>query len=306
MDKKSFFFFYISFTALSLYPWLNQVSLEHQAIFSGLLILIFGIPHGAVDHLLLLEKNDTSKPLHFYLFYLGMMSFYLLLWLVAPVLSLAIFLFISAYHFGQSQFSKISGTSRNRLWFLSLLWGCSIISGLVVSNLEEIGLLLASSRDLSDLSVLFNPTIFEGTFYVTTALAVLALLQLRVKRTISTKRTVAELFIFLLIHACFHFLPLLIGFTIYFTTWHSFKVLTEEYAFLKTKKQHFSFAQFLKTLLPFSVLSIIGISMVVLLSELGFLEISEILLIFIALSILTLPHSIVMDRFYLKFYGSNR
>ena len=115
------------------------------------------------------------------------------------------------------------------------------------------------------------------------------------------RRAISEVVIFILIHASFKLLPLLIGFTLYFATWHSFKVLTEEFAFLKRSSPKFQLGDFIKKLMPFSLLSFFGLGMLFFISQSGFIQVSEILLLFILLSVLTLPHSIVMDGFYSKF-----
>ena len=75
-----------------------------QIIFFTSLILLTGIPHGALDHLI---QEATDKKLNriysvklFLLRYLMIMILYAFAWYWFSGLSLLIFLVISAWHFG--------------------------------------------------------------------------------------------------------------------------------------------------------------------------------------------------------------
>lgn len=70
-------------------------------LFASILLTI-GIPHGALDHLLLNPKISNKGLVKFILKYLAIIVVYLVVWIFLPVPALLVFLLMSAYHFGQS------------------------------------------------------------------------------------------------------------------------------------------------------------------------------------------------------------
>ena len=76
--------------------------------------------------------------------------------------------------------------------------------------------------------------------------------------------------------------------------------MNQEYLFFKSEDANFSMIDFLKLLLPYSMLSIFFTSILLALSHWGFLKISIPYLSIIIISVITLPHAIVMHIFYNK------
>ena len=105
---NSFTFIYIIgvFIILNLFQGFTNISLENQLIYSSIFILLLGIPHGAIDHVLFFKKRKMSQT-KFYSIYLGLSFLFVILWHILPVISLILFLLISAFHFGESQFADI-------------------------------------------------------------------------------------------------------------------------------------------------------------------------------------------------------
>ena len=71
----------------------------------AVLVGLFGISHGAIDHILASDVLGWIKPSQQFRFmgqYLAVMLLYGFLWLFAPVLGFWLFLLYSAWHFGQS------------------------------------------------------------------------------------------------------------------------------------------------------------------------------------------------------------
>src|SRR6056297_3409000 len=73
------------------------------------MILFIGIPHGATDYLIF---QSLSQPMwgsremtHFYFNYVLLMGSYALLWWLTPTAALVVFIAISIYHFGQSNWN---------------------------------------------------------------------------------------------------------------------------------------------------------------------------------------------------------
>ena len=126
------------------------------------------------------------------------------------------------------------------------------------------------------------------------------LIRLKFDKQISGRLFFKEILLFGLIHLCFYTLPLLIGFTIYFSTLHSMQVLLEEFDYLKKRMMKLSMSDFILLVTPYTLISIVGLAVLLVLSYFQIIAISGTLLVFIVISILTLPHSIVMDNFYFK------
>ncbi len=285
------------FASVLLYYSIGTVTLSTQLYWSFVLIAIMGIPHGAIDNIIYFQQSST-RPIYFYALYLGSMGLYLALWLLFPVASLVFFLLLSGYHFGQSQFSDLKRGSRPLKFLLYLCWGLSILSGLMVYNLAEIHELFRANADTSDLLVVFQATPQTYLLLGSSVLTLALILYRYIQQEMSSQRFWLELYCFVLIHFCFYALPLLIGFTLYFTLFHSCRVLWDEFVFLRKKMNPFSPYRFFLLLLPFTAISVGGSILLLLFAQWGWLPISGILLSFILISILTLPHSDVMEGFY--------
>jgi hypothetical protein len=102
MNKFTFLylvFFYCIATIFTLY---GNISLENQILGSFLLIILFGIPHGAIDNVILISTSKISTQ-QFYFFYIFSIIVYIIIWLIIPTYAFIFFLIMSAYHFGESQ-----------------------------------------------------------------------------------------------------------------------------------------------------------------------------------------------------------
>lgn len=298
--KKTGFVFLASFLlVLALFAGPDQVPFRIQAIGALALIALFGIPHGAIDHVLFAEGREGS-PLLFYGFYLGAMALYAVVWLWWPAGSFTFFLLLSAYHFGQSQFADIRYNRSEISHLLYMSWGSSILSGLLIYHRNELTVWLQSAPDLASVQTPLTWDVTIGVLLISTAATLAALGWLLYKRQLNTERFFMELYFLALIHVCFYVLPLLVGFTLYFTSLHAARVLSEEFGYLKNRRRNFSLLRFIVLLIPYTLLSILGAGILYLLSKQGFLAISDFLLGLILVSTLTLPHSVVMHEFYQK------
>ena len=264
-------------------------------------VFLAGIPHGAIDNILFMRKTSISR-FRFYTSYLGAILANVLIWIISPAIGISIFLAISAFHFGQSQFSHhLNGSS----WIHNLLmlsWGVSIISGLIYWNLEEI-MMLINSTTFFDLTF-FTIQKFYILFQVSTLITCALLIYLTIKGSITIEILGFETFILALIHLSFFALPLLTGFTLYFVVLHSIKVLKEEYEFLFRQKIARSLMQFVKLLLPFTLVSLFGMALILSLIKLEVFELHMGYVLLILVSSITVPHTYVMNFFY--YTGSHR
>jgi Brp/Blh family beta-carotene 15,15'-monooxygenase len=121
---------------------------QNEVLISGLLITLIGIPHGAIDHLLFIKKTNRSQ-LFFYSFYLFLIVLYVLAWVFFPLISLALFLILSAYHFGQSQFEHYDKLSMEVKRIMGFFWGTSVLSFFVLINFSQISDLITQQSDFN-------------------------------------------------------------------------------------------------------------------------------------------------------------
>ncbi len=298
MNKITFVFIACFFMLLALYSGVSEFNTTGQVVPAIVFIALLGIPHGAIDHVLFLEKSSWS-PAVFYLFYLSLIAIYVLAWLMAPIWSMALFLALSAYHFGQSQFADITFSVKLKS-LLYFAWGSTVLSGLIYFGGAEIAAIADGNPEMANLTAVMNPQ-FYHVLLIASALVVAVILTYGVlKKVISLERVAIEVFVMGLIQFSFLVFPILTAFTLFFVVIHSLKVLSDEYDFMRDLKRKFSVGAFLKLLLPYTFLSLFGSAFLLFVSYMNWLPISNLLLVFILISVLTLPHSIVMEGFYRK------
>ena len=298
MNRFTFIFVVCIYALFLIYQAFVEIPLNNQLLGASFFILLFGIPHGAIDHVLFFRKRKMSQ-LKFYTIYLGLILAFVLLWFWQPVVSFVIFLLLSAFHFGESQLVDIKLSLKWRpLLFFS--WGLALLASLVYYNINELADITALFQDTQGFSVVYNEDIFFWFYAITNALTVLALGYLFLSNYISFKRFSSEVFLIGLVHLTFYLFPFIIGFTLYFVILHSIMVMNQEYQFFKSERTDFSLMDFMKLLLPYSSLSIFFTAVLVLLSYHGIINISVPFLAIIIISVITLPHAIVMNIFYNK------
>ena len=96
-------FLAIAALALAASPWLNALASSAQIAIALTGIALVGLPHGAGDAWLAARLGLVRGPKHAAMFLAGytlLAALVIAVWLAAPVISLAVFLLISAWHFG--------------------------------------------------------------------------------------------------------------------------------------------------------------------------------------------------------------
>ena len=227
------------------------------------------------------------------------MLVYFAFWTYFPIISMLLFLVLSAFHFGQSQFPNLAINIKWQRVLLYQSWGLSILSGLVIFNYDQIYTLAANDQDIVALLPAFQYHVNLVVLILSSAATLAILINLKVRNCISRHSFFKEILLFGLIHLSFLTLPLLVGFTIYFSTLHSMQVLSEEFGYLKKKMLQLTVSDFVFMILH-TLVSIIGLGALLILSYFGIISMSATFLVFVVISILTLPHSIVMDDFHFK------
>jgi Brp/Blh family beta-carotene 15,15'-monooxygenase len=299
---KAIFIFIAS--VLLLLPFVHNsgnLDITIQLIICTPFLLLLGIPHGAIDNVLFL-RNNNLKNSQFISIYLVFVALNVGLWFIAPSAAYILFLLVSAYHFGQSQFSHYFTKQPIIHKALYFFWGTTILLGLIYLNIAEILSITSSSREFAAFGPLHKENIMLNLFLGCLAVTVALMLYTTVKKSLQVQSFLMEVLVIALVLACFYLMPLLIGFTFYFIILHSFKVLKEEYHFLTVKKEVNSVSKFIQLVAPFTLLSIAGIAFLFALIYFDFLALSYGYCLLIVISSITLPHVVVMNRFYFRLF----
>jgi Brp/Blh family beta-carotene 15,15'-monooxygenase len=270
--------------------YLFSFAADVQAIFCGILLCTVGIPHGSNDHLYRPDKSNFGM-LKFLGVYLGTMFLYLGLWWIAPLLALILFFVISFHHFGQSNFENDSIN-----YLPSWLWGIWVLVFPVLLHWNEASgifqQMLSSNSLFTPSSFVDQSAIadFNWPLWVMISLAMLYLLSLIIYERRNIIHYSGQ---FILITIWYLVTPLLSGFIIFFCLWHALQSMRHQAMYFKQSTGG-TLMEFLKAMLPFSLLALISFAVYVYFR--GF-QIAE---AFILLSMITLPHVLVMHQLYHK------
>jgi len=303
MTRAIFIFIVSLLLLLPVVFYAGDIHVSYQLIICLPFILFLGIPHGAIDNILYL-RDKKIKNSQFIIVYLCFVSANVLLWFFLPNTAYLLFLLLSAYHFGQSQFSHYFSKQRNAYKLLYLFWGVAILAALVHFNMKEIQQIISEESDFAALSQSHHEKVVLATFLLASAGTLVALGVLSFKKRISTEALLMEYLVFALVLISFFLLPLIIGFTLYFIILHSFKVLREEYRFLCGEQVISSVTGFIKIVAPFTAFSLAGMGFLFALIYLDFLDLSYGYCLLIVISSITLPHVFVMNKFYTYFISA--
>jgi Brp/Blh family beta-carotene 15,15'-monooxygenase len=266
------------FTALYLFsylltgPWLNST----HYILAGILLFTTGIPHGAGDHLIA-QKIAYREKLTFHLkpfiaFYIGIMLAYAALWYLFPLISFIIFIVISVFHFGDMEdITEIDAKHSLRDLAQSLSLGSGILGFILFSHWDE------AFAIISKMQVDLPSTIPNLLLYVSIILLAFGFKKKNYPAFLNT-------FLTLVIG---YFLPLIPAFFCYFSCCHAITSFEG-----MRKHLEMGIMELYKKLAPFSLGAIfLGICYMNMVSN-----DLQIYPIFIFLSLLTLPHFVLMHK----------
>ncbi len=296
-----------SFLILLLSPLFLFLDEQMQLILCLSMLLITGIPHGALDHIVFFKLvSPQSKKINFHTItrfvIIYMLSFlgFLLLWVISPMLTLIIFLLISAYHFGESQLFYVSSKTSppGSLYFL---WGSFLLSMYIaIHEVYAFELLNSVMSYHIHLESMYIQMISMGLGFCW----LLQMLFLLWQQKITFSILFNELLVIGVIALLFLCLPPLFSFMVYFGLWHALKVFYAEYILLRRSSQVSNLRQIIMASLPFSVIAIVGLILFVLGNNYFQLGVNPIMMIIIGISAMTLPHAAIMQQMY-KRYLSN-
>lgn len=276
-----------------------------QMAFFAFFIFFTGIPHGAIDHLVEKETTERQQKRFNLAFFLGKyvltMFFYGSAWFVFPSLSLLFFILISAWHFGETDIEKAPPTV---LWNAArFTFGCFILSWILLFHAVEVTPILerisrnnAIVVDVWGMLLQFKVVLLIGFTLFTMLFSYFA----NKKDAIYFDKI---RFIRLsLIVILTYFLPLLPAFALYFGGWHALCSFANIHEYLlridapsNTKLSYSILKTWAKTLI-FTLLAISFLIFVVWYWQHFHQTWDALPLLFIFLSLITLPHLNVMHR----------
>jgi Brp/Blh family beta-carotene 15,15'-monooxygenase len=279
------------------------ISLSFQMVFLGVCMFLTGIPHGALDHLVEQEQarrqNSRFDLLAFSIRYLAIIITYSLAWYAFPQLSLFIFLLISCWHFGETDIELMPGLP----WLtviLRLLYGISVLVWILLPHQKEVNPILLHMVHPENLIYIHWRGVVSQLFWLipVSGIIILAVPIFAARANYGNRYhywLALQLSIILL---CGYYLPLLPAFVLYFAGWHSFLTLINITGFMTSINTagHKPLLIFWLKALPFSLTAITGLLVAAYLFKNYAPLLDPLPLLFIFLSLITLPHMEVMHK----------
>jgi Brp/Blh family beta-carotene 15,15'-monooxygenase len=274
-----------------------QFSINTQISFLIFILILFGVPHGALDLYIDQHLHPSEKGQKVFLIkYLANILAYALVWYFFPIAALVIFILITAFHFGEIDWMgkthllihKIIYTLLGFAWILFMLtkninFALDVFLTMGRSGIKKEGI-IALAHTLYPVSILsilglhFVLFFFKNIFFEKSSHYYYSLLQ------------AAVLISFVL------FMPLWLSFAFYFGFWHSllsFDKIRINFEVSNTVK---GWSGLLFKAAPFSIVAWFGFAYITFLT-LNSKDASGVFtLLFISLSVLALPHLQVFTK----------
>ena len=260
-----------------------------EFVFAAICIVLAGIPHGALDHLVAGKTRRGFRLLPYLLLYLAAIGLYLLVWWWIPGVAYVFFLLITAWHFGETDLTCF-GSRNTPPWHIAA-YGLAVTMWLLMHDTPT---LLYWTRIISKESQL-AATVVRTVSTVPNFIWLIIVAALLLLRAHRTWRASIEILLFIGFLYLLRHTSLITGFVLYFTGWHSMNAL------LHIRKGVFE-EQPLRIMLRKAWVPTLGaISFLVIIVWVGkgtWLQHNGLPALFILLSVLTLPHMTEMHRLY--------
>jgi Brp/Blh family beta-carotene 15,15'-monooxygenase len=264
----------------------------------GLLLVSIGLPHGATDFLLF--KRITSAKLtrkhilKFFIIYISAVVGFMLLWLILPLFSFLLFILISAYHFGQSNWENIVLAKKYDV-LINLFWGAFAIGGPILWHWEESSVVIGQ---ITGYVINFSKEVMALSQLVLIALNLAIILILKYNLKISYSQLKIEVIKIGVLSLLFYFTPMLVGFSLYFALWHSLSSLNSQILFYKKLWPNFNVIHYYRQAAPFTFLALVGLVMMIYGHPYVLPNVSIISTFVVFIACITLPHVFLIDESY--------
>ena len=276
---------------VSLFLWMMHtlfpdlfMFVQYGLFFFGLLLV--GIPHGAVDHLLEKDSLHARPDMGFLIRYLGAAFFCLMVWLTFSYVAIVFFLIYSIWHFGQTDMQewKMGAKGSVKNW----IWGVVLFSVILLGHMTETNMVF---EQLHFISVGLSERVGKNIALLIASIAIIwGFLE---------KRTAMVLSISTL--AIGTQLPLISAFGLYFIGQHSINGWVHLKKGLGTDDK----SLFVKAL-PFTLAAFLlfGVALLGIRNNwFSTSNINWITLFFVFISCISFPHVLQMSKFYKKNYN---
>jgi Brp/Blh family beta-carotene 15,15'-monooxygenase len=264
----------------------------------ALVLIVFGVPHGASDYIIYRQiaklKAGSGGQLRFGLYYAVAIGLYGFIWWLSPLVAFAIFILVSAYHFGQSNWHFIQFNGEIRRVYTFLLWGMAVIGVPVLLHHEEAALIIyeITGHELY-FSEISAPLIFGLIMFNLVHITILY-----EQGLIDRYKLYRELSNFILLIALFVTTPLLIGFGIYFMFWHSLGSSLDQVRAFKQKDEQYNIRKYIYHIIPLTIIAFLGLGAFYYFLGDQMNQGINLGAFFLFIAIITVPHSILMDKLY--------
>lgn len=256
MLKYSSFAIVASFIGL----WINSFLKSEYQIFVGfILILSFGILHGANDIALIKKVNSYNIKQSYFkilLYYLIIVLFGAILFYFIPWLALFIFIIISGYHFGEQQWN--TQLSIKNIWIKSLfetVYGLIILFIIFTFHASEVKKIMFAITSVEIPKFLFL-LILEVLTVLYLGLSFYFLIKLENFKHYFFQ----ELFYLMIFSIIFKVSSLIWGFALYFILWHSIPSMLDQMRFLFGQVNFNTFKLYFRSGFLYWIISLFGIT----------------------------------------------
>lgn len=269
----------------------------------GFSIVLVGIPHGALDHLIAAnvfeQGNRLIDHLKFYGWYIVLMVFIAGLWFIYPEAGLLLFLIISVLHFGQADIEGFYHADHQHEVSQLMMNSTAISRGIMIIGLilsafpnQVLPILEAAVGTKSWFTNWLSESSHVLKWGVILQYGVIALLFLKTS-ILSQNKKLFFIVDSILITILFLTVPPLASFAVYFALWHSIGHIGEITSYFKGIDQPLTLVVFYMKALPFSLVSFAGLGVLLFVTQSLSMENQIISLTFVLISVLTLPHMVV-------------
>jgi Brp/Blh family beta-carotene 15,15'-monooxygenase len=289
-------------TAILLEVTLPELANQIKYPALALCLVVIGIPHGSIDHIVTAKvynlRYTLRDQLPFYLYYFAMMIAMAVVWIISPTAGLLFFLGITIYHFGQADLEHLNLSAiPKRMLFLSR--GAMIMGLVLFSDLSYTGPVI---QDITGLEILSSEFVQNYSFQINLFFVLQYLLMQTGLISVSNEMNRNEFLNLsidsVLLAVLFWIVNPILAFSIYFGLWHSLGHVREMLDFFQQVGSPMSMKSFFIKSLPLTLITFAGMALMYGLIQAVNIGVSIISLLFIIISVLTLPHMLIVEKMY--------
>ena len=276
--------------------WLSSyLSGSFQIVLGFVLIFSFGIIHGSNDLLLISSIPNSKKKYSLttvFLIYILFIIVTLFTFYFFSTWALVLFIFFSAFHFGEQHWEHHNLNFKKgfiNLYYLT--YGMVILNSLFLLNIYDVTEVVKAITGHR-----VEKWIFQYSFYVSIISFVLLSLFFLIKFTCFRIKLLTEIFYLIIFVIIFKVSALIWGFAIYFIFWHSIPSLFEQIKFIYGDCNKNTVLKYSKKAFPFWLFSVVGIGIMYQI----FKDLTMFYAVFFSfIAAVTFPHSIVINLMFL-------